>query len=313
MDRQAPAPSDAVVLFDGTDLSKWRSEDEGMASWPVEDGAMAAIGKGEDIFTIQPFGDVQLHVEWAAPAPPRGKGQGRGNSGIFLMGLYEVQVLDSYQNDTYADGQAAAIYGQHPPLVNACRPPGQWQSYDIVFRRPRFLADGTLSTPARMTVFHNNVLVQDGAVFLGPTMWLQHLPYKPHLDKLPISLQDHGNPVRYRNIWVRELREWNEPGPAGYDMPPVITLTPEALARYEGRFKYSPDSESDYVIKSDGSRLHCIFGKKRARVDLVPHSTIKFSIRRTSAHVEFDLDGDGNATAITFHVAGSSFEVKRVE
>jgi hypothetical protein len=153
------------------------------------------------------FGDVQLHIEWATPSPARGSGQARGNSGVFLMGRYEVQVLDSYQNRTYPDGQAAAIYGQYPPLVNASRPPGEWQTYDIVFRRPRFDANGALVSPARMTVFHNGVLVQDDVELTGPSGHQSRPPYERHADRLPIRLQDHGDPVRFRYIWVRELPE----------------------------------------------------------------------------------------------------------
>jgi hypothetical protein len=150
------------------------------------------------IFSAGKFGDVQLHVEWATPVPASGRGQGRGNSGIFLMGLFEVQVLDSHENETYADGQAGAIYGQHPPRANACLPPGEWQSYDIVFRRPHFHEDGSVARPARITVLHNGILVQDNVTIWGPTTWLQHRAYERQPDKLPISLQDHGNPVRFR-------------------------------------------------------------------------------------------------------------------
>jgi hypothetical protein len=148
---------------------------------------------------------VQLHVEWAAPSPPSGDGQNRGNSGVFLMGRYEVQVLDSYRNTTYPDGQAAALYGQYPPLVNASRPPGEWQTYDIVFRRPRFDANGKLLSKARVTVFHNGVLVQDAVELTGPTAHHARPAYSAHPDRLPILLQDHGDPVRYRNIWLRNL------------------------------------------------------------------------------------------------------------
>ncbi len=155
--------------------------------------------------TRQDFGDVQLHLEWKAPNPPAGQGQDRGNSGVFFMGRYEVQILDSYDNDTYPDGQAGAIYGQYPPLVNPVRPPGQWQSYDIVFRRPRFHPNGTLRAPARMTVVFNGVLVHDAAELVGPTSHHERLPYATHPDRLPLSLQDHGHPVRFRSIWIRNL------------------------------------------------------------------------------------------------------------
>jgi Domain of Unknown Function (DUF1080) len=147
-----------------------------------------------------------LHVEFAEPAPPKGESQERGNSGVFLMGLYEIQVLDSYENKTYADGQASAVYGQYPPLVNASRPPGQWQSYDIVFHGPRFDKEGKLMRAARATVLHDGVLVQDNVELSGPTAHGQRPPYKAHPEKLPLALQDHGDPVRYRNIWIRELK-----------------------------------------------------------------------------------------------------------
>jgi hypothetical protein len=309
---QAP-PSDAIVLFDGTDLSRWCDEEGGPATWTIQDGAMVPGEKSGDIFTVQPFGDVQLHVEWASPTPPSGKSQGRGNSGVFLMGLYEIQILDSFENESYADGQAAALYGQYPPLVNACRPAGEWQRFDLVFRRPRFMPDGTLVRPARMTAFHNGILVQDAAEFRGPTMWLQYLPYTPHPDKLPISLQDHGNPVRFRNIWLRELREHEEPGPGAIEQPPVIVLTPDALERYTGIYKFSPESESGFEILSDGRQLILEFGKERARVDLVPNSSQRFSMRWTAAHLDFELDDEGRARAMTFNVAGTVFTVNKVD
>jgi hypothetical protein len=198
-------PSDAVVLFDGTDLSKWQHKDGTPAKWKVENGYAEVVAKTGFIYTKQSFGDCQLHVEFREPTPPHGESQERGNSGVFLMGLYEVQVLDSYENKTYADGQASALYGQYPPLVNASRPPGQWQWYDIVFHGPRFDADGKLLRPARVTVFHNGVFVQDNVELSGPTAHGQRPPYKAQPDKLPLALQDHGNPVRFRNIWIREL------------------------------------------------------------------------------------------------------------
>ena len=201
-------PSDAVVLFDGSDLSAWKgTKRPGQpAEWKVKDGYMEVVPDTGAIETKQPFGSCQLHIEWAAPAEVKGDSQGRGNSGVYLMGKYEVQVLDTYQNVTYADGMAGAVYSQHPPLVNACRPPGQWQTYDIIFHAPKF-EDGKLIRPADVTVLHNGLLVQDHWILTGPTDWKKRPPYSPHPDKLPISLQDHGNPVRYRNIWIRPLPE----------------------------------------------------------------------------------------------------------
>jgi hypothetical protein len=191
-------PSDAIVLFDGTSLDAWSG-----GPWDVRDGAMVVNGAG-GIETKRTFGDVQLHLEWAAPADVAGESQGRGNSGVFLMGRYEVQILDSFENRTYSDGQAAALYGQHPPLVNACRPPGEWQSYDIVFRAPRFEGEKLVS-PARATVLHNGVLVQDAVEFIGATTHRAIAQYSPHAPEGPIGLQDHGNPVRFRNIWARAI------------------------------------------------------------------------------------------------------------
>jgi hypothetical protein len=198
------APSDALVLFDGKNLSAWKKQGaQDAAGWKVADGCAEVNGTGS-IETKESFGDCQLHVEWATPAKVESESQGRGNSGVFLMGRYEIQVLDSFQNRTYADGQASALYGQQPPLVNACRAPGEWQSYDIVFRAPRFEGD-KLASPARATVFHNGVLTQDAVEFLGATAHRELAQYSPHAPALPIALQDHGNPVRYRNIWIRRL------------------------------------------------------------------------------------------------------------
>ncbi len=207
--QEAPGhpPSDAVVLFDGKDLSRWVGEDGQPAKWKVADGYIEVVPRSGGVHTRQPFGDCQLHVEFTEPVPPVGEDQERGNSGVFLMGLYEIQVLDSYQSKTYADGQASAVYGQFPPQVNASRAPGQWQMYDAIFHGPRFDKDGKMLRPARITVLHNGVLVQDNVELSGPTAHDQRPPYKSTPDKLPLSLQDHGNPVRFRNIWIRELGE----------------------------------------------------------------------------------------------------------
>jgi len=204
-DAPGKPPSDAIILFDGTNLSQWLSTDNTPAKWKVENGYMEVVPHSGYIHTKASFGDCQLHVEFSEPAPPHGESQDRGNSGVFLMGDYEIQVLDSYDNKTYADGQAAAVYGQYPPLVNAARPPGQWQTYDIIFHGPRFDTSGKLLRPARVTVFHNGVLVQDNVELTGPTAHNQRPPYKPGPDKAALALQDHGDPVRFRNIWIRQL------------------------------------------------------------------------------------------------------------
>lgn len=204
----APPPADAVVLFDGSEgLAQWQAEDGGEARWRVGDGYFEVVPDAGTLVTRDAFGDVQLHVEWTAPTEVVGDGQERGNSGVFLMGMYEVQVLDSYDNTTYPDGQAAAYYGSYPPLVNATRPPGEWQSYDIVFRAPDFDDDGSLLSSARLTVFHNGILVIDNVELPGPSSHESRPPYSAHEERLPLSLQDHGTPVRFRNIWLRELEE----------------------------------------------------------------------------------------------------------
>lgn len=201
-------PSDAIVLFDGKDLSAWKRQGDGSpAAWKVETDYFEVVKGMGGIETRRGFADVQLHIEWMTPTPPRGEGQGRGNSGVFFGGgRYEVQVLDSYENKTYPDGQAAALYGQFPPLVNASRPPGEWQAYDIVYETPRFDASGAVTKRARVTVFHNGVLAQNAREFIGPATNRVRTPYSVHPEALPIGLQDHGDPIRFRNVWVRELR-----------------------------------------------------------------------------------------------------------
>ncbi len=221
------APSDAIVLFDGRGLEAWSttpfgegvrmdrtaaflrrheaSADLAPAAWTVENGAIVAGAKKGAIATRQGFGSMQLHIEWLIPELEGKSGQQYGNSGIFLMGLYEVQVLNSYENPTYSNGQAASVYKQHVQLVNASRTPGQWQTYDILFTAPRFSEKGALISPAMVTVLHNGVLVQYNAVIQGPTAFIGEPYYVPHADKLPLVLQDHDNPVRFRNIWIREL------------------------------------------------------------------------------------------------------------
>ena len=201
----ADPPSDAVVLFDGKSLASWRSSDGSAAKWQVRDGYMeVAPGTGE-ILTADAFGDCQLHIEWATPSIVKGEGQERGNSGVFLMGHYEVQVLDSYSNKTYFHGQAGSVYNQYAPLVNASRPPGEWQSYDIIFKAPKFDEQGKVTERARVTVLHNGVLIQNNVEIYGNTYHDRPALYTAHPSREPLRLQDHGNPVRYRNIWIRRL------------------------------------------------------------------------------------------------------------
>ena len=232
----APAdgvPSDAVVLFGGTNLDSWQAVDgKGPAKWTVADGVMTVVPHTGYIATKQAFGDIQLHLEFREPSQVVGDSQGRGKSGVFFMGLYELQVLDSYDNPTYVNGQAGALYKQYIPLVNASRKPGEWQTYDCVWVTPRFAEDGTLLSPARLTVFHNGVLVEYNIPAKGPTMNVGFPKYEKHPGKLPLVLQDHNTPVSFRNIWVRELKlaDYSVSGTAPAPKTPtgyvLITVTP---------------------------------------------------------------------------------------
>jgi hypothetical protein len=200
----APPPPDATVLIGAcADRSAWQMMDGAPVTWAMSAGVLET-GKGI-IRTRAEFTDYQLHVEFATPKAVKGNSQERGNSGVFLNGKFEIQVLDSYQNPTYPDGQASAMYGQYPPLVNASRPPGEWQAYDIVFTSPRFTAGGILDKPAIVTVLHNGIVVHNATPFWGPTAHKKIDPYTPDTARGPIALQDHGNPVRYRNIWLRAV------------------------------------------------------------------------------------------------------------
>lgn len=201
------APSDAIILFNGKDFNEWSAaKDGGAPKWDLKDGAMTVAKGTGDVKTKKEFRDFQLHIEWRTPAEVVGDGQGRGNSGIFLQGLYELQVLDSYESVTYSNGQAGAIYKQEQavPLVNACKKPGEWQTYDVVFTAAHFGKDGRMLIPAYVTVLHNGVLIQAHTAITGPTEY-KGLPVYKQIDKGPLQLQDHGNPVSYRNIWIREL------------------------------------------------------------------------------------------------------------
>lgn len=240
-------PSDAIVLFDGTSLDNWESTKGEPTKWRLVDGALESVKGAGYIRTKQSFGDCQLHIEWAAPIRVEGQGQGRGNSGVFLMGNYEIQVLDSYEtevlpdgsnkNPNYADGQAASVYAENPPMVNACRKPGEWQTYDIVFHQPIWEGE-TLKWPGSVTVFHNGVLVQDHWEMEGLTTHCRRRPLKPHANKLPLQLQDHGNPVRFRNIWLREIpsryANTTHGGPAANEAD-VMALRRETAAKLYAR------------------------------------------------------------------------------
>jgi hypothetical protein len=202
-------PGDAAILFDGTGLSEWVALKGGDAGWKVENGYMEVVKGAGDIVSKKTFGDCQLHLEFACPSEVKGDSQGRGNSGVFVMGLYEIQVLDGYDNPTYADGLTGGVYGQWPPLVNACRKPGEWQMYDIVWIAPRFAGD-QLITPACATVFLNGVLQHNAKILQGPTQHKKTTKYEVHPDVGPLKLQDHSNPVRFRNIWYRPLTAYDQ-------------------------------------------------------------------------------------------------------
>ncbi len=197
-------PSDAIILFNGKDLSAWKSKQGGEAKWNIADGAFTVVPGAGDIMTKEEFKDFQLHIEWRSPQQIKGDGQGRGNSGIFLQGLYELQVLDSYNNKTYSNGQAGSIYKQAMPLVNATRPPDQWEVYDIIYTAPTFYFNGALDKPGKVTVLHNGIVIQYDTKIYGTTEYIG-TPKTVPLAKGPILLQDHGNPVSFRNVWIRNL------------------------------------------------------------------------------------------------------------
>jgi hypothetical protein len=297
------APSDATVLFDGKDLSQWSSMDGSPTKWITRDGYMECVKGSGYIRTRQSFGDCQLHVEWATPVPAHGEGQGRGNSGVFLgLDRYEIQVLDSYENKTYADGSAGAIYGQYPPLANVCRPPGQWQTYDIVYTAPRFDADGKLLSPVHLTVFHNGVLIQNNVQLTGPTSWLERAPYQPHPEKQPISLQDHGNPVRFRNIWLRELGQSDKkevaPRPAG------LTLPTSLLDNYAGKY-------DSVEITREGSQLVALVGG--VKFLMFAESPTKFFAKTTDVQIEFPAGVQGKPDRLIWSVGEGANEAKRTQ
>jgi hypothetical protein len=297
-DQPGRPPSDAVVLFDGKDLSQWVAMDGSPTKWVIKNGAMECVPGSGYARTLECFGDCQLHVEWCTPMPPHGQGQGRGNSGVFFgYDRYEIQVLDSFESISYADGIAAAVYGQYPPLVNASRPAGQWQFYDIVWRAPRFDADGKLLSKARVTVFHNGVLVQNNVELTGPTSWLERAPYKAHPEKLPIALQDHGNPVRYRNIWAREL---GKPGKKEFMLPDAV------LDSYVGDYERSRDDLVRIRRAPDGL-LSMSFGG----ASFLMHAESPTHFFATTTDVQCDFNFAGGTKEIVYSVGEGDMHAKR--
>jgi hypothetical protein len=307
-------PADAIVLFDGRNLDAWQTPEGSPAGWGVKPGYFEVTPGAGPIQTRQKFGDVQLHVEWAAPDPPTGVSQDRGNSGIFLMGQFELQVLDSYRADTYADGQVGALYGQYPPLFNAARPPGQWQTYEIAFRRPRFDASGKLTSPARLTIFLNCILVQDNEELWGQTSWLEPLPYDPSVSRGPIQLQDHGHPVRFRNIWVREIPERAAPTVAQAQRAEPAKLSAEQLDALAGRYEFGPGADDFYfTIAREDDHLTLKLPFRPTPLRLVPVSDRVAVFPHTDGRVTFAKDAGDKVAACEFQVGDGTRTLKRVE
>jgi hypothetical protein len=310
----ARPPQGAVVLFDGTSLDAWKSPGGGPARWKVVEGAMETVPGTGMIETKGTFGDMQLHIEWATPKPPVGVGQDRGNSGIFLMGQFEIQVLDSYKADTYADGQAGAIYGQYPPLFNSSRPPGEWQAYDIAFRRPRFDPSGKLLEPARITVFLNGVLIQNNEEPIGPTSWLKWQPYEDRGASGPIALQDHDHPVRYRNIWVLPMPERPAPTAAELARPQKVSLPAEVLDRYTGQYRLNtkPDAPTATIAR-EGDHLTLSLPFRPGPLALEPISETQFDMPFTDGRFTFLKDDAGKVTGVHFRIGDGERSWKRIE
>jgi hypothetical protein len=287
-DEPGRPPSDAIVLFDGKDYSQWVASDGSPTKWVVKDGALVCVPGSGYIRTLQSFGDCQLHIEWAAPTPTEGSGQGRGNSGVFFgNGRYETQVLDSYENPTYADGSAASIYGQYPPLVNATRAPGQWQTYDIIWTAPKFDAEGKLLSPARITTLHNGVLVQNNVELTGPVPWIGRPAYHAHPERLPIAMQDHGNPVRFRNIWVREL---------GKHRHKEFLLTNSLLDSYAGDYAQGKGNKVKIRRLPDGLLSLSLGG---AELTMHAASDTHFFAKTTDVQCKFDFTGATKKVLVT--------------
>ena len=302
----APVPSDAVVLIgaDGDAGDRWQAEGGGDAGWETRDGALVVVPGAGAIRTREAFGDAQIHIEWMPAAEPDKDGQDRSNSGLFLVGgRYEVQILDSWDNATYADGRAGAIYGQFPPLADASRPPDEWQTYDVFFRMPRFDAAGGLVEPARMSVVHNGVLVQNNESLPGMTTWLESLPYEAH-GPGPIGLQDHGSPVRFRNLWVRRLPERAAP-PAGYADLGGVPLTAAERDRLVGR--YARDEGGTFVIERLGDGLGLSMPWRPGVLRLVPLSPTSLHLAHTAGRFDVELDAAGDVARLTFHMGGARY------
>ncbi len=287
-------PGDAVVLFDGTNFDSWTG---GVDKWKIVDGVMESVAKAGPVMTKEEFGDCQLHIEWSSPSVIKGDGQQRGNSGVFLMNSFELQVLDSFQNETYADGSAASVYGQFPPLVNASRGPGKWQSYDIIFRAPRFDGDGRLQQRASMTVLHNGVLVQDNTEVLGPTNWIKHRHYVRGKTTGKIRLQDHGNPMRYRNIWVRRLATERAAPKSPYPAA-AVSLPAEKLDSLTGT--YQSANQQDFHVMRDGGNIYCKF--YGVKMKMVALSESEFLFEQCAGKISFQRNSSGQVQSAQLYL-----------
>ena len=302
-DQVGSAPSDAIILFDGKDLDQWRSMDGSPAEWKIEDGLLvAAEGRNKGIRTLQNFGDVQLHVEWVTPNPPDDVGQRRGNNGVQIMGKYEVQILDSYESTTIPHGQAAAIYSQFPPQVNASRPPGQWQSYDIIFRAPSFDVYGNVKEKAIVTVFHNGILVHDHMELKGLHSWMGIIKYEAHPEKLPLVLQSEPcTPVKFRNIWLRELKPLPVPEPESIR---EISLSRQVLNDYEGTYtmqngrKLNVERENNHLVIK-------LYGSERL---FYASSEVDFFAKDIDFAFRMKLDENGKAKGMVFRFIDEEVE-----
>lgn len=298
----ASVPSDAIVLFDGKDLSKWKGPNDGEPKWVLKDGVMESVAGAGYVYTKEKFGDCQLHVEWTSPTKVKGKGQGRGNSGVFLPGGFEVQVLDSFNNKTYADGGAASIYGQFPPLVNASRGPGQWQVYDIIFKAPRFDKDKKLVSKAVITVLHNGVVVHHATEAFGPTSWVLHYDYNSGHSEGSIGLQDHGNPVRYRNIWIRKLTTDTSRG----TYPESRDFTEDEIGKFVGKYKGRQE-----VNLIDGKMYLKTLDRD---MEMVAYVDGTYGLLKSAGSISFTTDDEGNVTALKMKLhAGKGGNFARIE
>ena len=304
------APSDAVVLIgpDGATGNRWEAVGGGDVPWVTEGGAFVVEPGTGAVQTREAFGDAQIHIEWQPAAEPEKDSQNRSNSGLFLVdGRYEVQILDNWNNPTYADGRAGAIYGQFPPLADATRPPSEWQSYDVFFRLPRFDADSALVEPARMTVLHNGVLVQNNEVLPGMSIWLESLPYAPH-GPGRIQLQDHGSPVRFRNLWVRPTPERQAP-PPGYSDLDAVSLTDAERDRLVGR--YAREDGGHFVIERLGDGLGLSMPWRDGVLPLVPLSPTRLHLRNTAGVFDVSLDESGTPADLEFTMGGAVYRASR--